>query len=146
MVAAMAIGAAAVATPVSASSFRRTILSPTSLAPSSHPPFKHIHEHYSCNIVLFKRNLSCRSTDTSTKISFPTCNNRYSTLFCLLTFAICWEFHRLHDSCLFLMCFVCQDDKVDRTCREFQGIDWIGVMLSNYQISFRNKGDFSCIK
>ncbi|XP_042064600.1 RNA pseudouridine synthase 6, chloroplastic-like isoform X3 [Salvia splendens] len=54
-----------------------TILSPTSLS-RTHPSFIHIHKHYSCNV--FKRNLSCRSTappDTSTKFSFPTCNNSY---------------------------------------------------------------------
>ncbi|XP_047950375.1 RNA pseudouridine synthase 6, chloroplastic-like isoform X4 [Salvia hispanica] len=77
----MAIGAAAVTTLVSTSSFRRTIFSPTSLArtlTSSHLSFKHIYKHHSCNV--FNRNLSCRSTapaHTSTKFSIPTCNNSY---------------------------------------------------------------------
>ncbi|XP_047945125.1 RNA pseudouridine synthase 6, chloroplastic-like [Salvia hispanica] len=87
----MAVGAAvsfssilsgsAVATLVYASSFRRTIFSPTSLArtlTSSHLSFKHIYKHHSCNV--FNRNLSCRSTapaHTSTKMSIPTCDNSY---------------------------------------------------------------------
>lgn len=75
------LGGSAVATLLSASSFRRGFFSPISLArtlASTPSPFKHFHKHSSFNVV--KRNLSCRTAapvDFSTNPSIPTCNNSY---------------------------------------------------------------------